>query len=64
MAHHPHKEEEKNVDSYFYIIGLLAGLFTGAVVNQGLIYIPIGGVLGLLTAVLFLKVLVKGRQNA
>jgi hypothetical protein len=63
MAHH-HHEEKENVDSYFYIIGLLAGLFTGAVVNQGLIYIPIGGVLGLLTAVLFLKVLVKGRQSA
>ncbi|WP_345949798.1 hypothetical protein ABDD95_23400 [Mucilaginibacter sp. PAMB04274] len=62
MAHH-HKEEENN-DSYFYIIGLVAGLFTGAVVNQGLVYIPIGGVLGLLTAALFLKVLVKGRQSA
>ena len=63
MAHH-HHEEEKNLDSYFYIIGLLAGLFTGAIINKGLIYIPIGGLLGLLTAVLFLKVLVKGRQNA
>jgi hypothetical protein len=64
MAHHHHQQEEKSFDSYFYIIGLVTGLFTGAVINQGLIYIPIGGVLGLLTAVLFLKVLVKGRQNA
>jgi hypothetical protein len=61
MAHHQHEE---NNDKYFYIIGLLAGLFTGAVVNQGFIYIPVGAILGLLTAALFLKVLVKGRQNA
>jgi CRISPR/Cas system-associated protein Cas5 (RAMP superfamily) len=61
MAHHT---KEENHDSYFYIIGLLAGAFTGAVVNQGFIYIPVGAVLGLLSAALFLKVLVKGRQNA
>ncbi|MBS7565620.1 hypothetical protein KHS38_14505 [Mucilaginibacter sp. Bleaf8] len=60
MSHH----EDKSYDSYFYIIGLVAGLFTGAIVNQGFIYIPVGAVLGLLTAALFLKVLVKGRQES
>lgn len=61
MSHH---KEDKSYDSYFYIIGLVAGLFTGAIVNQGFVYIPVGGVLGLLTAALFLKVLVKGRQES
>lgn len=61
MAHH--KEEQKSVDGYFYIIGLLAGLFTGAVINRGFIYIPIGGVLGLLSAALFLRALVKGHED-
>ncbi len=63
MAHHHHKQEE-NQDSYFYLIGLLAGLFVGAVVNQGFIYIPVGAVLGLLTAAVFIKFLVKGRYDA
>lgn len=60
--HHPHKEEE-NFDYVFYVVALFTGLFVGAVVNRGLIYIPIGGVLGLLTAGLFIKTLVKGREN-
>ena len=63
MAHH-HHEEKENLDSYFYIIALLTGLFVGFVVDRGLIYIPIGGVLGLLTAALFLKFLVRGRHDA
>jgi len=62
MSHH-HHQEEKNLDSYFYIIALLAGLFVGFIVNHGAIYIPIGGVLGLLTAALFIKFLVRGRHD-
>ncbi len=61
MAHHT---KEENHDSYFYIIGLLAGLFIGAIVDRGFIYIPVGAVLGLLSAAVFLKELVKGRQSA
>jgi len=61
MAHHT---KEENQDRYFYIIGLLAGLFIGAIINRGFIYIPVGAILGLLSAALFLKVLVKGRQSA
>ncbi len=61
MSHHT---KEENHDRYFYIIGLLAGLFIGAIVNRGFIYIPVGAILGLLSAALFLKVLVKGRQSA
>ncbi|MFD1257902.1 hypothetical protein ACFQ3S_13930 [Mucilaginibacter terrae] len=63
MSHH-HHTEEKNYDSYFYIIALLTGMFVGFVIDRGLIYIPIGGVLGLLTAALFIKFLVRGRHDA
>jgi len=63
MSHH-HHNEEKSFDSYFYIIGLLTGLFVGLVVNRGFIYIPVGGVLGLLTAAVFIKFLVRGRNDA
>ncbi|MBW4890215.1 hypothetical protein KXQ82_10830 [Mucilaginibacter sp. HMF5004] len=59
---HQHTEE-KNYDYLYYVIGLFFGLLTGAVLEKGFIYIPIGGVVGLLTAAFFLKVLVKGRED-
>lgn len=60
--HHPH-HEEKNYDYVFYLVALLAGMFTGAIVERGFIWIPVGGVFGLLTAAVFLKFLVKGREE-
>jgi hypothetical protein len=62
MSHH-HHEEEKNFDYIFYLVALVAGMFVGAIVDRGFIYIPVGGVLGLLTAALFIKFLVRGREN-
>jgi len=59
-----HKKEEENYDSLFYIIGLLAGMFTGAVIEKGFAWVVVGGVMGLLTAAFFLNVLVKGREKA
>lgn len=63
MAHHQH-EEEKSYDYLYYVVGLVCGLFTGGIIEKGAIWILIGGVLGLLTAGFFLKVLVKGREQA
>ncbi|RCH53809.1 hypothetical protein DJ568_16360 [Mucilaginibacter hurinus] len=60
--HHPHKEEEKSYAA-FYLVALVAGIFVGAIIDRGLIYVPVGGVLGLLTAAFFVNVLVKGREN-
>jgi hypothetical protein len=62
MTHH-HEEEEQNYDNLYYIIALVCGLFTGAIIEKGFIWVPIGGVLGLLTAAFYLKVLVKGREE-
>ena len=62
MTHH--KEEEKNVDYLYYLIGLLSGLFTGVVIDYAFILIPILGVVGLLFAGFFLNVFVRGRGNA
>ncbi|WPU94942.1 hypothetical protein SNE25_05330 [Mucilaginibacter sabulilitoris] len=59
MKHH--EEEEKSLDFIFYLVGLVSGLFVGAIIDVGFIWIPIGGVLGLLTAAFFVTVLVKGR---
>jgi hypothetical protein len=62
MAHH-HNEEEKNYDFLFYLVALVSGMFVGAIIERGFIWIPVGGVLGLLSAGFFLKVLVKGREE-
>lgn len=59
-----HHEEEKNYDYLYYVIGLLAGLFTGAIIEVGFVWVIFGGVVGLLTAAFFLNVLVKGREQA
>ncbi len=61
MKHH-HKEE-KNQDFIYYLVALVCGLFVGAVIDKGFIWIPIGGVMGLLTAAAFLRLLVKGRAE-
>ena len=63
MAHH-HEEEEKNYDYLYYVVGLLTGLFIGFILDKGFTWIFVGGVLGLLTAALFLQVLVKGREQS
>ncbi|GAA4924344.1 hypothetical protein [Mucilaginibacter defluvii] len=63
--HHSHKQEEeaKKNDYIYFVVALISGMFVGAIVDRGLIYIPVGGVLGLLTAALFIKFLVRGREN-
>lgn len=61
MKHH---EEVENYDSLYYVIGLLAGLFTGVVIDTTMVLIPILGVVGLLFAGFFLNVFVRGRGNA
>ncbi len=63
MSHHHHnEEEEKNYDFVYYLVGLISGMFTGAVIDMGMIWILVGGLLGLLTAAFFVKVLTKGRE--
>ncbi len=62
MKHH-HKEEE-NFDYVYYLVGLLSGLFVGFILDKGFTWIPVGGVLGLLTAAFFLNVMVKKHGDA
>jgi hypothetical protein len=56
-------EEEKNYDYIYYIVALVSGMFTGAVIEKGIVWILVGGVLGLLTAALFLKTLAKSSHD-
>ena len=58
-----HKEEERNFDSLYYLIGMLAGLASGVVIDKTFILIPILGVVGLLFAGFFLNVFVRGRGS-
>ncbi|MES2112433.1 MAG: hypothetical protein V4577_26990 [Bacteroidota bacterium] len=58
-----HKEEEKNIDSLYYLIGLLSGLATGVIIDKSIILIPVLGVVGLLLAGFFLNVFVRGRGS-
>lgn len=62
MAHHA-KEEDKSYDYLYYLVALVCGLITGAVLEKGIVWVLVGGVLGLLSASLFLKVFVRGREQ-
>jgi hypothetical protein len=64
MTHHDKEEEDRKYDFLYYLVGLGAGIFTGAILDVGLIYALVGGVLGLLTAAFYLNVMVKGREKA
>jgi len=62
--HHDVKEKEEiNFNALYYLVGLLSGLFVGAIIDKGFTWIFVGGVLGLLTAALFLSVFVRGREQ-
>ncbi len=62
--HHQHQEEEaKSYDYLYYVIGLVFGLITGYVIDRDFIWIPIGGVLGLLTAAFFANVVARSSEK-
>ena len=64
MEHHQEEEKEGiNFNALYYLVGLLSGLFVGAIIDKGFTWIFVGGVLGLLTAALFLSVFVRGREQ-
>jgi hypothetical protein len=63
MAHHEHKDEkEENYDYVYYLVGIVSGLFTGGILDVGLFWTLVGGLLGLLTATFYVNVLTKGRE--
>jgi len=64
MAHaHDEKEKKVNVENLYYLVALACGVFTGWIIDKGWIWVLVGAVLGLLTAALFLRVFVRGREE-
>jgi uncharacterized membrane protein len=63
MAQHKEEKKEFNVTNLYYLVGLVFGLMTGAVLEVGIKYVIVGGVLGLLTALLYVTVFVRGREQ-
>ena len=48
-------EEVKNFDNLYYIVGLLAGIITAYIVHGTFLWVLIGAVLGLLSAVFYVN---------
>jgi len=63
MKNHHGEEELKSYDYIYYLVGLLSGLFTGVVLDNGFILILVLGLVGLLFAGFFLNTLVRGRGD-
>lgn len=59
MSNQEIETEEKSYDYLYYVIGLLTGVITGAIINQNFLGIIIGAVIGLLSAAFYLNFLVK-----
>ena len=57
------QHEDNNYYSTYYLVGLLAGLFTGVATHSSPGYIIGLGVTGLLFAGFFLRVFVKGHEK-
>ena len=56
--------EVKSFDNLYYIVGLVAGMLTGYIVKGVFLWILIGGVLGLLSALFFVnKVAPRDAEN-
>lgn len=62
MKHHT--TTDKSYDYLYYLVAIFTGIFVGAIIEQGFVWIIVGAVLGLLSAAFFLNVLVKGRGDA
>jgi len=62
--HHAKQEKRESLDFIYYIVGLLSGMFTGAVIEMGFVWIVVGAIFGLLTAAFYLNILVKDRRSA
>lgn len=62
MEHH-HAEKKEGFDLY-YLVGIIAGIITGAVIHCNLTFIVVGAIMGLLFTAFFLSLLVKGREDA
>jgi membrane associated rhomboid family serine protease len=58
-----HQEQNKNYDFIYYAVAVACGMFTGAVIDKGPVWIVVGAVLGVLTAAFYLNILVRGREE-
>ena len=63
MAHHQEEKKQFNVTNLYYLVGLVFGLMTGAILEVGIKWVIVGGVLGFLTALLYVAVFVRGREQ-
>jgi len=54
---------EKNINSYFYLLGAVFGGLTGVLAQEGFLGAVIGVVAGLLFAGFFVSTLLNGREH-
>jgi ABC-type antimicrobial peptide transport system permease subunit len=56
------ENSSNNFNWLYYALGLVFGILTAVIITQSYIYAILGGILGLLSAGLFLNAIVKGRK--
>lgn len=63
MSHHP-KAEKENLNNIYYLVGILSGAFTGAIINVAITWVLVGALLGFLFTAFFVQVLAKSSEEA
>jgi uncharacterized membrane protein len=63
MTNHNIESEEKNYNNLYYVIALLTGIVTAALINLTFISILTGAVAGLIVAAFFVNVLVRKSEK-
>jgi hypothetical protein len=63
MSHHP-KAEKENLNSIYYLVGILSGVCTGAIINVAITWVLVGALLGFLFTAFFVQVLAKSSEEA
>jgi len=56
------EENNTSFDWVYYILGLVFGILTAAVISGSFGWSILGGIIGFITAAIFLNVLVKDRK--
>ena len=56
-------EVKENQDGLYFILAAICGVLTGWIVTESILYAFLGAILGLLSAGLYVNVLVKQKRN-
>ncbi|NQX41869.1 hypothetical protein SAMN05421820_109136 [Pedobacter steynii] len=56
------QEDNNSFDWVYYVLGLVFGILTAAIISGGFLWSVLGGIIGFIFGAIFLNAIVKGRE--